>query len=129
MFAVLLLVSFTGPAAAALPAFDLTTLAQAEAELDSRVNAERAAQGLVALQLDPDVMAIARRRAETMAATDTLSHRNPDGSDVFSAIVDAGVPWFGAGEVIGWNTWVDASESTARTVTAWMGSPPHSSIL
>ena len=50
-------------------------------------------------------MAIARRRAETMAATDVLSHQNPDGTNVFDAIVAAGIPWFGAGEVIVWNNY------------------------
>lgn len=129
LFAVLLLVSLAGPAAAALPAFDLTTLVQAEANLGSLVNTERTAQGLVALQLDPDVVAIARQRAETMAATDLLSHRNPDGSDVFDAIAAAGIPWFGAGEVLVWNSWATEADSTAQAVVAWLGSPPHRSIL
>lgn len=129
LFALLLLVSVAGPAAAALPAFDLTTLAQAESNLNARVNAERTARGLVALRLDPDAVAIARQRAETMAATDVLSHQNPDGTDVFDAIVAAGIPWFGAGEVIVWNSWPTEADSTTQAVAAWFGSPPHASIL
>ena len=129
LFASLLLVSFTGTASAALPSFDLTTLVQAEKNLGSMVNAERAAQGLVALQMDPDVMAIARQRAETMAATDVLSHSNPDGTDVFDAIAAKGIPWFGAGEVIVWNSWPTETDSTAQAVTAWFNSPPHRAIL
>ncbi|MDO8485968.1 MAG: CAP domain-containing protein [Candidatus Limnocylindrales bacterium] len=129
LFAGLLLVSLAGPAAAALPAFDLTTLVQAEANLGSLVNAERTTNGLVALQLDPDVMAIARQRAETMAATDLFSHKNPDGSDVFDAIAAAGIPWFGAGEVLVWNTYATEADSTAQAVAAWLGSPAHRSIL
>ncbi len=129
LFAGLLLVSLAGPAAAALPAFDLTTLIQAETDLGQLVNRERTAEGLVELQLDPDAMAIARRRAETMAASDMLSHENPDGTDVFDAISAAGIPWFGAGEVIVWNNYAAAPDSTTQAVSAWMASPPHRSIL
>jgi uncharacterized protein YkwD len=129
LFAGLMLVSLAGPAAAALPAFDLTTLAQAEASLGELVNRERAAQGLVAYQVDPDAMAIARSRAETMAATDHLSHDNPDGTNVFDAIAAAGIPWFGAGEVIVWNNYAAAPDSTSQAVSAWLGSPSHRAIL
>jgi uncharacterized protein YkwD len=129
VIAMLMLVSFAGPAAASLPTFDLTTLAQAEANLVSRVNAERSARGLIALHLDPDAVAIARQRAETMAGADVLSHTNPDGTDVFDAIVASGIPWFGAGEVIVWNSWPAEADSTTQAVAAWFGSPPHASIL
>ena len=129
LLASLLIGLLAGPAAAALPAFDLMTLARAEADLGARVNAERTAQGLVSLPVDPEVMAIARRRAETMAAADLLSHTNPDGSDVFDAIAVAGIPWFGAGEVIVWNSYPGATESTTQAVSAWLGSPSHRSIL
>lgn len=129
LLAGLLLASLAGPAAAALPAFDLTTLVQAEANLGAMVNSQRRATGLIALQLDPDVMTIARQRAETMAATDLLSHTNPDGSNVFDAIAAAGIPWFGAGEVIVWNSWAAEADSTTQAVAAWFGSPPHASIL
>lgn len=129
MVAVLVLVSFAGPAAAAMPVFDLATLAQAETSLATRVNAGRSSHGLIALQLDPAAVDIARQRAETMAATDVLSHQNPDGTDVFDAIVAAGIPWFGAGEVIVWNTWPTEADSTAQAVAAWFGSAPHANIL
>jgi hypothetical protein len=129
MFAGLLVVCLAGPAAAALPAFDLVTIAQAESNLGAMVNAEREAQGLVDLQLDPDVMVIARQRAASMAAMDVMSHQNPDGTDVFDSIVAAGIPWFGAGEVIVWNNWAAEGESTAQAVSAWLGSPSHRSIL
>jgi uncharacterized protein YkwD len=129
LFAGLLFVSVAGPAAAASPAFDLTTLVQAETDLARLVNLERTAQGLVELRLDPETMAIARQRAETMAATDRLSHENPDGSNVFDAIVAAGIPWQGAGEVIVWNNYAAAPDSTAQAVSAWMGSASHRSIV
>jgi uncharacterized protein YkwD len=124
-----MLAAVAGPAAAALPPFDLSTLAQAESNLATRVNEQRSARGLVPLQLDPAAVAIARQRAETMAATDVLSHTNPDGTDVFDAIVAAGIPWFGAGEVIVWNSWPTEADSTTQAVSAWFGSPPHANIL
>ena len=129
LIALLMLAALAGPAAAALPPFDLSTLAQAESNLAIRVNEQRSAHGLVPFQLDPDAIAIARQRAETMAATDVLSHQNPDGTDVFDAIVAAGIPWFGAGEVIVWNSWPTEADSTAQAVSAWFGSPPHANIL
>ena len=121
--------SFAGPVAAGLPAFDVSTLVQVETSLGSIVNAERKAQGLIALQVDPDVVAIARQRAESMAANDALSHQNPDGSNVFDQIIAAGIPWFGAGEVLVWNSWPAATDSTAQAVSAWFGSAPHRAIL
>lgn len=129
LFACLLAASVAGPASAALPAFDLATLAQAETDLGSLVNAERSAQGLVAMELDPDVMTIARQRAETIAAADVLSHLNPDGTKVFDTIAAAGIPWFGAGEVLVWNSYLTEAESTVQAVAAWLGSPSHRSIL
>jgi uncharacterized protein YkwD len=133
VFGGLLAIAAVGPVAAALPtalpAFDLTTLAQAEASLVSKINAEREAHGLVGLQLDPDVVAIARQRAASMAAMDVMTHQNPDGTDVFDAINTAGIPWFGAGEVIVWNNWASEGESTAQAVSAWFGSPSHRAIL
>jgi uncharacterized protein YkwD len=129
LFATTLVASFAGTAAASLPPFDLTTLVQAEQHLAAMVNAERTTRGLVGLQIDPDVMAIARQRAETMAATDVLSHTNPDGSDVFDAITGKGIPWFGAGEVIVWNSWANETDSTAQAVSAWFNSAPHAAIL
>lgn len=124
-----MVVSLAGPALAALPAFDLTTIVQAETNLGALINQQRVAAGLIELQVDPDAMAIARRRAETMAATDVLSHQNPDGTNVFDAIAAAGIPWFGAGEVIVWNNYPSALESTNQAVAAWMRSPSHRSIV
>lgn len=125
----LIAAAVAGPVAAALPAFDSSRLIQVEVHPGSLVNAERARHGLVALEFDPDIMAIARQRAETMAATDLLSHTNPDGSRVFDAIIAAGIPWFGASEVIGWNSYQSVTDSTAQVVAAWLESPGHGAVL
>jgi uncharacterized protein YkwD len=130
ILAALVALSIAGPAAAAgLAAFDQPTLSQARADLASLVNSQRAAQGLVALQLDPRAMAIAQSRAETLAATDLLSHTGPDGRTVFDAIRASGINWYGAGEVLVWNNYPTEADSTAQAVTAWLGSPVHRSII
>jgi len=76
------------------PAAELVTpeiLAQAETDLVTLTNRQRAKDGLVALRMDPDLMAIAHDRAEVMAANDVMSHTEPDGRKVFDLINDAGL--------------------------------------
>jgi uncharacterized protein YkwD len=126
----LLLVPFTGPvsAAGATP-FDQATLTQAATDLVALTNSKRRAGGLVALQADPDLMAIAQTRAEVMAANDVLSHTEPNGRNVFDRIVDAGLTWFGAGEIIAWNTYPTEPLSVGEAVYAWMHSPGHHAIM
>ena len=130
ILSLVLILSFNPPAVAASPgSFDLATLAQARTDLATLVNDERDGQGLVALRLDPEAMAIAEQRAETMAAMDVLSHTGPDGRTVFDAITAAGIPWFAAGEVLVWNNYPAEPESTGQAVSAWLDSPSHRSII
>ena len=122
--------SAAGPAAAAdMAVFDQPTLSHARADLASLVNGQRVGGGLVALQLDPKAAAIAQARAETLAATDVLSHTGPDGRTVFDAIRASGINWYGAGEVLVWNNYPTEADSTAQAVAAWLASPPHRSII
>lgn len=130
VLAAILILSFAPPASATYPGpFDLATLARAETDLGTLINGQRTGQGLVALQLDPEAMAIAKKRAETMAAMDLLSHVGPDGLTVFDAINAAGITWMGAGEVLVWNNYATEPESTAQAVSAWLASPSHRSII
>lgn len=115
--------------AAGLPAFDVPTLALARADLASLINHQRTALGLVALQVDPKATAMAVSRARTMAATDVLGHAGPDGHTVFDTIRASGMTWFGAGEVIAFNTYPDEPDSTNRAVADWLASAPHALIL
>lgn len=122
--------SVVGPAAGAYPGlFDVATLVRAESDLATLVNDQRASQGLVPLQVDPEAIAIAEQRAKTMASSDVMSHIGPDGSTVFDAIDAAGINWFGAGEVLVWNTYPTESESTEQAVTAWLDSVSHREII
>ncbi|MGZ8438330.1 MAG: CAP domain-containing protein [Candidatus Limnocylindrales bacterium] len=119
-----------GPAAAAsLPPFDVTTLALARADLTTLVNDQRVAHGLVALQVASTAAAMAVSRAQSMASMDALSHAGPDGQTTFDAIRASGMTWFGAGEVIAYNTNPGEPESTNRAVADWLASPTHASIL
>ena len=121
---------FAGPATAVgLAAFDLPTLAQARSDLASVVNDQRAAHGLVALQVDPRATAMAVSRAEAMASLDRLGHAGPDGQTTFDAIRASGMTWFGAGEVIAFNTDPGEPESTAQAVSDWLASTVHSAIV
>jgi hypothetical protein len=47
----------------------------------------------------------------------------------FDVIAAAGIPWFGAGDVLVWNSYPTEADSEAQAVAAWLGSPSHRSIL
>ena len=103
-------------------------LTQAGIDLVTMTNRQRTALGLVALQIDPNLMAIARDRAKVMAANDVMSHTEPDGRKVFDRLNDAGLTWFGAGEIIAWNHY-PVEYSTAEAIRAWMDSAGHRAIM
>jgi uncharacterized protein YkwD len=130
LLAGLLLVPLAGSAAAvtAEPVTD-AVLTQSGLDLVLLANRQRTAHGLVALRMDPDLMAIARDRAEVMARNDVLSHSEPDGQMVFDRLNDAGLTWYGAGEIIAWNTYPTEPLSVAESIRAWMASPGHRAIM
>ena len=133
LLAGLLLVPFTGsvmavsrgPAEAVTPAI----LTKSGLDLVLLTNRQRTARHLVALRVDPDLMAIARARAEVMAANDTMSHSEPNGRKVFDRLDTAGLTWYGAGEIIAWNNYPTELISTAESIHAWMASPGHHAIM
>jgi uncharacterized protein YkwD len=103
-------------------------LAQAERDLVTLTNSKRTAHGLIILRTDPDLMSIARDRARVMAANDVMSHTEPDGQKVFDRISDAGLTWYGAGEIIAWNNY-PTEYSAPEAIQAWMESPSHREIM
>jgi uncharacterized protein YkwD len=130
----MLLVPLAGPAMADTivrgpsgPVTDVV-LRQAELDLVTLTNSKRTARGLIAVRIDPDLMAIARTRAEVMAANDVMSHTEPNGQNVFDRIRDAGLTWYGAGEIIAWNNY-PTEYSAAEAIQAWMDSPGHREIM
>lgn len=130
LLAGLLLTPFAGSVAAvtAEPITD-EVLTQSGRDLVLLTNRQRTVRGLVALRVDPDLMAIARDRAEVMAATDMISHTEPDGRKVFDRLTDAGLTWYGAGEILAWNNYPTEPLSVAESIRAWMASPSHRAIM
>jgi uncharacterized protein YkwD len=134
LLAGMLLVPLAGPAMAETivrgPSDPVTdaVLRQAEFDLVTLTNSKRTARGLIAVRMDPDLMAIARTRAEVMAANDVMSHTEPNGQNVFDRIRDAGLTWYGAGEIIAWNNY-PTEYSAAEAIQAWMDSPGHREIM
>jgi uncharacterized protein YkwD len=129
LLSAMLIVPFAAPVAAAIevPADDPAMLA-AGVDLVTLTNAKRSAAGLVNLRIDPALMKIARDRAEVMADNDKMSHTEPDGSNVFDRMNAANLTWYGAGEIIAWNTYPE-QYSTAEAIRAWMASPGHHAIM
>ena len=134
LLAGMLLVPLAGPALADdvvpgtfEPVAD-AVLRQAELDLVTLTNSKRAARDLVALRIDPDLMSIARDRAEVMAANDVMSHTEPNGQKVFDRINAAGLTWYAAGEIIAWNNY-PMEYSPAEAISAWMASPSHMEIM
>lgn len=82
------------------------------------VNQARADQGLAPLTADPALTAAAQTRAEEL--TTLYSHTRPDGSSCFTALTEAGVAYWAAGENIA------AGYATPEAVVAgWMASDGH----
>jgi uncharacterized protein YkwD len=115
-------------AATTTPPPDAATISAQESAMVGLLNADRAAAGLVAVQPDSRLMAIARARSVDMATKNYFSHTQPDGRNVFDILTGAGITWYNAGEIIAWNTYpMDSTTSAANH--QWMGSPGHRAII
>jgi len=135
---ILLAIAIALPLAAPVGAFDrgpavvepvsADVLRQAEVDLITLTNRQRAKFDLVAVRKDNDLMAIARARAEVMAANDVMSHTEPDDQNVFDHLTQAGLTWYSAGEIIAWNNY-PTEYTTAEAIRAWMASPGHREIM
>ncbi len=106
-----------------------SALAAAEADALTLTNRRRASAGLVALRHDGRLAALARERALYMARTGTFSHTQSGGTDVFDLIEARDIAWYGAGEIIAWNTAAALDYSAAFAVQGWMNSPSHKAIV
>jgi uncharacterized protein YkwD len=104
-------------------------IAAAEKSVLTLTNRRRAAADLVSLRWDTRLADLARERAAYMAETGEFSHTEANGTDVFDMIADAGIRWYGAGEIIAWNTAAALDYSAAFAVQGWMGSSTHRAIV
>jgi uncharacterized protein YkwD len=124
-----LLLALVPAATATVSASDASAIAAAEQDAFDLTNARRTSKGLVMLRPDARLFALARERAEYMAQTDTFSHTQSGGTDVFDLLSAEGITWYGAGEIIAWNTASALDYSAAFAVKAWMDSPGHRAII
>jgi uncharacterized protein YkwD len=129
LLSVLLLAALAGSAAASLPGYDEATIVKAGLDQVRLANLQRTSHGLIALQLDPTLMSIARDRADVMAENDVLSHTEPGGGNAFDRISTAGITAYAAGEIIAWNTYNTEPDSVDAVIKAWMKSPGHHDIM
>lgn len=90
-----------------------------EAEQITRlVNAERAKEGLPAVELDADITAAANVRAREIKQQ--FAHTRPDGRNFSTALTDRGISYWGCGENIAYG-----QRSEEEVMTGWMNSPGH----
>ena len=119
-FALLIGVAAMGVQPAPAAAAGLS-IGDAELQAVRLLNVERARAGLVALRVDSRLMAIARQRSADMASRNYFSHVSPSGESAFDMIVSAGITWYGAGEIIAWNTYPSLADSAQAAKDGWMG--------
>ena len=129
VLAVVLLGALVPAAASATDTISAATISAAERSVLDLTNTRRTNAGLITLKPDGRLFALARERATYMAETDTFSHVQADGTTVFDLMSDASVTWYGAGEIIAWNTAAALDYSAAFAVKAWMDSTPHRDII
>ncbi|MDD1633704.1 MAG: CAP domain-containing protein, partial [Methylococcaceae bacterium] len=92
-----------------------------EAALHTAINDLRAEQGLVRLQRDAALDAVARAHSEDMAARHYLAHETPEGLTPPARMKRAGVVGYSlAGENVGTTT---RSNPNREIISAWMASP------
>jgi uncharacterized protein YkwD len=127
LLAGLLLLPAAAPVAATATADPSATAAQSAAL--AYANKERTSRGLVALHLDPRVLAVARGRAEVMAEADRLSHTQADGNTASTLLSAASIRWYGVGEIIALNVGGTLASSAGGAISQWMHSSTHRAIL
>lgn len=105
------------------PSFVL--LVSAEQSLVDQTNADRATNGLAPVQFDPDMLPIARQRAEAQLGSASLSHYDASGQLAFAQLLTtASVQFHIAGENLARSSANDASV-VQRVEQALMQSPTH----
>ena len=127
--AFLLVVGLAPATSAADSAPSGAQISAAEMSVLTLTNRRRAAAGLVSLRWDSRLADLAGDRAAYMARTGNFSHTQSNGTDVFDLIQAAGITWYGAGEIIAWNSAAALDYSAAFAVQGWMGSPSHKAIV
>ena len=100
------------------PDSSVSSESQYISEVVRLVNAERAKEGLSALQMDSSLSSAAQVRAKEIVTS--FSHTRPNGSSCFTALSEAGISYNGSGENIAYG-----QKTPAEVVNAWMNSAGH----
>lgn len=94
-------------------------LSQEEKQLLNLINAERAKKNLSPLVADPELMKVARIKAEDMTKNNYFSHYSPTYGSPFDMMRQFGVSFRAAAENIAGNSTIEGA------VNAWMKSEGH----
>lgn len=117
------------PAVPPVAAADTTATAEAEQQVVALLNRQRAEVGLVPLRVDIRLRTIARARATDMAEKDYFAHQQPDGRWAWDLMTEAGITWYGAGEILAANSAAELSESATSAAQQWRDSSTHYAIV
>jgi uncharacterized protein YkwD len=106
---------------APLPPASLTSH---ESQMYALHNQYRASGGLAGLQIDGTLVAIARQRAQDMAAKNYFAHTSPSGETAFSIMDDFNYSYSIAGENIARNNYPQ-NQTVGVAMDGFMNSPGH----
>jgi uncharacterized protein YkwD len=105
------------------------TISEAELAMVDALNVDRTDRGLVPVQVDSRLMAIARARSVDMATNHYFDHYR-GGRFVYVDMLNAqGIAWYGAGEIIAKNSHPTLEASVPYANSQWMNSPGHKAII
>lgn len=111
----------------ATPVRATVTAPQAESMLLGWINEARADRGLVPLVRWSALAVVAGRRADWMAASNTMSHAGA--GNITAQLQDEGATWYGYGETIGYTPGGWTADAARRLFSGWRGSAPHWDLL
>ncbi len=124
---VLVATLLTGATVSAAPTS--AQLRDAESLVLTRINEERAADGLRPLRMDGRVRAVAQARSADMVARGYFAHVDPDGHDPWYHLGVAGIGYSAAGEIIALNGVSPIRDAARMAVQQWMHSQGHHDLI
>lgn len=89
-------------------------------EMLASINQYRAQNGVAAVTISATLTAAALKHSQEQAATCTMDHTSPDGTDFSQRITNQGYRWATVSENV-----AGGQTSVAEVMTAWYNSPPH----
>ena len=122
------LVLLAGNSAPASASSDLSR-EEAENRVVALLNQQRAAVGLLPLRRDWRLRNVARVRSYDMATKDYFSHTHSDGRSFWDLLNARDITWYGAGEILAWNTWGSLADSAAGAAKQWRNSTGHYALV